>query len=216
MSVAIPEAITTLAEAEGRFHLSRTEDETFFPEWQISLPELSTVDRANLDDLRRRYLYQRSEGHLLEGTVILLLASPLLAIAGFYDPPFKVRAEKSVQLILDDGEEILQGRIDVLVLLDRFWVVVLESKKTALSVGTALPQTLAYLMANPQPDRPSFGMITNGDEILFVKLVQKPDRQYALSRVFSPFTSKQELYSTLQILKGIGSAIANDTKFKYI
>jgi hypothetical protein len=46
-----------------------------------------------LDELRRRYLYQRSVGQLLEGTVTLLLASPLLAIAGFYDPPFQVRAE---------------------------------------------------------------------------------------------------------------------------
>ncbi|WP_283812909.1 hypothetical protein [Leptothermofonsia sichuanensis] len=81
MSIAIPEAIVTLAEAEG--------------------------------------------------TVTLLLASPLLAIAGFYDPPFRVRAEVLVQLTLDDGEEVLQGRIDVLVLLDQFWVVMLESKKTA-------------------------------------------------------------------------------------
>lgn len=30
MSIAITEAITTLAEAERRFNLSRTEDETFF------------------------------------------------------------------------------------------------------------------------------------------------------------------------------------------
>lgn len=91
------------------------------------------------------------------------------AITGFYDPPFRVRAEESVQLTLDDWEELLQGRMDVLVLLNRFWVVVLESKKTALSVWTALPQTLAYLLANPEPKQPSFGMVTNGDDILFVK-----------------------------------------------
>ncbi|MEO1134604.1 MAG: type I restriction endonuclease subunit R, partial [Cyanobacteria bacterium J06639_1] len=77
---------------------------------------------------------------------------------------------RSVRLNLDDGDEMLQGRIDVLVLLDRMWVVVLESKKTALSIWTALPQTLAYLMANSQPELPSFGMVANGDEILFVKL----------------------------------------------
>ena len=125
---------------------------------------------------------------------MLLLASPLLAIAGFYDPPFKVRAEESVQIILDDSEEVLRGRIDVLVLEKQLWIVVLESKKTALSVWSGLPQTLAYLMANPQPDRPSFGMMTNGDDILFVKLTQMDNRQYDVSRVFSPFTSNQELY----------------------
>lgn len=207
MSIAISEAITTLAAVERQFKLLRTEDEAFFLEWQTQLPELSDPERAALDELRRRYLYQRSQGQLLEGTVTLLLASPLLAIAGFYDPPFRVRAEESVLLTLEDGEEVLQGRMDVLVLLNQFWVVVLESKKTALSVWTALPQTLAYLMANPQPEQPSFGMVTNGDEILFVKLVQQEQRLYGLSRVFSPFASGQELCHALQILKRIGQAI---------
>ena len=207
MSIAITDAITTLAEAERRFNLSRTEDEAFFAEWQVGLPDLSSIEQTSLDELRRRYLYQRSEGQLLEGTVILLLASPLLAIAGFYDPPFRVRAEESAQLILEDGEEVLQGRIDVLVLLNQLWVVVLESKKTALSVWAALPQTLAYLMANPKPEQPSFGMVTNGDDILFVKLVQGAQRHYTLSRVFAPFTSSRELYTALQILKRIGLVI---------
>jgi hypothetical protein len=95
----------------------------------------------------------------------------------------------------------------VLVLHKQIWVVVLESKKTALSVWSALPQTLAYLMANPQPDRPSFGMMTNGDDILFVKLTQIDRRQYDVSRVFAPFISHQELYSVLQVLKRMSRAI---------
>lgn len=204
---AITEAITTLAEAERRFHLHRMENEQFFSEWRTGLPDLSDTEKTGLNELRRRYLYQRAESHLLEGTVMLLLASPLLAIAGFYDPPFKIRAEESVQITIDDGEEVLQGRIDVLVLHNQIWVVVLESKKTALSVWSALPQTLAYLMANPQPERPSFGMMTNGDDILFVKLTKIDHRQYDVSRVFAPFISHQELYSVLQILKRMSRAI---------
>jgi hypothetical protein len=167
MTIAIAEAITTLAEAEGRFNLARTEDKAFFWEWQTTGAELANSEKAALDQMRQRYVYQRSEGQLLEGTVTLLLASPLLAIAGFYDPPFRIRAEESVLLTLDDGEEVLQGGIDALVLLNQLWVVVLESKKTALSVWAALPQALAYLMANPQPEHSSFGMVTNGDDILF-------------------------------------------------
>ena len=62
-------------------------------------------------------------------------------------------------------------------------------------------------MANPQPDRPSFGMMTNGDDILFVKLTQMDNREYDVSRVFSPFTSNQELYSILQVLKRISRVI---------
>ncbi|NCQ96386.1 MAG: type I restriction endonuclease subunit R [Microcystis aeruginosa W11-06] len=159
-----------------------------------------------MDELRQRYLYQRSAGQLLEGTVTLLLVSPLLAIAGFYDPPFRVRAEESVSLTVDDGEEILSGRIDVLVWLNQFWVVIVESKKTALSVWTALPQTLAYLMANPQPEKPSFALVTNGDDILLVKL-RANAHHYALSRIFAPFISREELYRVLQILKHIAEAI---------
>ena len=139
---AITEAITTLAEAERRFNLHRTENEQFFSEWRTGLPDITDTEKTGLNQLRRRYLYQRAESHLLEGTVMLLLASPLLALAGFYDPPFKIRAEESVQITLDDSEEVLQGRIDVLVLQNQIWVVVLESKKTALSVWSALPQTL--------------------------------------------------------------------------
>ena len=92
----------------------------------------------------------------------------------------------------------------VLVQLEQFWVVVEESKKTTLSAWTALPQTLAYLMTNPQPEQPCFAMVTNGDDILFVKLLQS---QYAVSRLFSPYTSSGELRTVLQILKRLGQTL---------
>lgn len=209
MTLAITDAILTLAEAERRFRLTRTEEEAFFPEWQAGLPDVSPAEQTALRELRRRSLYQRSQGQLLEGTVMLLLASPLLAIAGLYDPPFQVRAEESVRLVLNDGEAVLQGRIDVLVLLDRVWVVVLESKKTTLSAWTALPQTLAYLMANPQPETPSFGVVTNGDDLLFVKLTQTEPPRYGVSRPFSPFLAEQELSNALRILKQIRDVVGD-------
>lgn len=212
MASAITESVKTLADAEQRFDLLRTEDDTFFFEWQTDLPELSTTERSDLDVMRQRYLYQRSEGQLLEGTVTLLMASPLLGIAGFYDPPFLVKAEESIQIQIADSEEVLQGRIDVLVLKGGFWVVVLESKKTALSVWAALPQTLAYLMANPNSERPSFGMVTNGDDIFFIKLSQQPQRLYSLSRVFAPFTSKHELQAALKVLKQISQTVSAPQK----
>jgi len=207
-TAAITDVITSLSKVESLFGLARIEDEQFFPEWSTELPEITDAEKASLDVLRRRYLYHRGEGDLLEGTVMLLVVSPLLALAGFYDPPFRIKAESSVDLILDDGEEILRGRIDVLVLQQQLWVMVLESKKTTLSVWSAVPQALAYLMANPHPDQPVFGMVTNGDDILFIKVTQKETPQYNLSRVFALFTSARELYSILQILKRFGQAIA--------
>lgn len=207
MPLAITEAITTLAVAEQRFNLQRTEDPDFFPEWQTPGPDLTDDELRDLAILQQRYHYQRSQGQLLEGTVLLLLASPLLALAGFYDAPFQVRAEESVRLTLADSEETLQGRLDIVVILDRVWVVVVESKKTALSVWSALPQTLAYLQAAPQ--QPNFGLITNGDEFVFVKLGQvnlehQGQRGYDLSRVFALLSSPRDLQEVLQILKGLG------------
>ncbi|MBH8565271.1 type I restriction endonuclease subunit R [Nostoc sp. CENA67] len=205
---AITEAIPSLTDAHTRFGLIRTEDEQFFTEWYEELPKITEAEKTSLDVLRRRYLYHRGEGDLLEGTVMLLVVSPLLALAGFYDPPFKIAAESSVELVLNDGEEILRGRIDVLVLQNQFWVMVLESKKTTLSVWLALPQALADLMANPNADKPVFGMVTNGDDILFIKLTQAGTPRYDLSRVFALFTSVREVYEVLQILRRIGQAIA--------
>jgi hypothetical protein len=207
-TAAITDAITSLTKVESLFGLNRIEDEQFFPEWSTGLPEITDAEKASLDLLRRRYLYHRGEGDLLEGAVMLLVVSPLLALAGFYDPPFKIKAESSVDLMLDDGDEILRGWIDVLILQQQLWVMVLESKKTTLSVWSAVPQALADLMANPHPDQPVFGMVTNGDDVLFIKVMQAETPKYDLSRVFALFTSVRELYSVLQILKRFGQAIA--------
>ena len=51
-------------------------------------------------------------------------------------------------------------------------------------------------------------MITNGDDILFVKLTQADTPQYGLSRVFAPFVSVKELYGAIQVLKRVGKGVA--------
>jgi hypothetical protein len=40
-------------------------------------------------------------------------------------------------------------------------------------------------MTNTQTDRPTFDVMTNGDDVLFVKLTTQPSGKYGLSRVFS-------------------------------
>ena len=207
--VAVTETIKTLAEAESRLNLSRNEDEDFFTEWQMQLPNLSDSEQVALDTLRRRLLYHRADGELLEGAVTLLVVSPLLELAGFYDPPFKMKAEAAIEIAIDDGEETLRGRIDILILQNQLWVMVLESKKTTISTRSALPQALAYMMANPNLDKPRFGMLTNGDDVLFVKLLAQPMPQYGLSRAFSIYTVASELRSAFQVLKHLGQRITS-------
>jgi Type I restriction enzyme R protein N terminus (HSDR_N) len=202
--IAVPDAIKSLADAETRLNLQRNDQPTFFPEWQSPLPALNPSEIADLSQLHRRLLYHRADGELLEGAVVLLVVSPLLELAGFYDPPFKIKAETTIELAIDDGEEVLRGRIDVLVLQNRLWVAVLESKKSTISARSALPQALVYMMSRPAIDQPLFGILTNGDDIVFVKLVTKPTPQYQLSQAFSLYTLPSELHLALQTLKYLG------------
>lgn len=71
---------------------------------------------------------------------------------------------------MEDRDEILRGRIDTLIVHQQFWTLVIESKST-IAVAIALPQALTYMMANPNPERPVYGLITNGDEFMFIKML---------------------------------------------
>ena len=211
--IAITDAFKTLTEVETRFGVSRSEQADFFTEWREVLPALSAAELDRLSLLRQRLLYHRADGDLLEGAVMLLVASPLLELAGFYDAPFKLKAEAAVEVTVDDGEEVLRGRIDALILQqdvsrNSFWVLVLEAKKTTISTRSALPQALAYMLTNTQAELPTFGMMTNGDDVLFVKLTNQPEKRYSLSRAFSLYTQPEELQAVLQVLKRTGKAIS--------
>ncbi|MFM6040893.1 MAG: type I restriction endonuclease subunit R, partial [Sphaerospermopsis kisseleviana] len=63
-TLAVTETITTIAEAEKRFGLTRSESQDFFTEWHDQLPEINPNDRTNLEILWKRYIYHRSGGHL--------------------------------------------------------------------------------------------------------------------------------------------------------
>ncbi|MFH7026382.1 MAG: hypothetical protein ACHBN1_13485 [Heteroscytonema crispum UTEX LB 1556] len=63
------------------------------------------------------------------------------------------------------------------------------------------------MLANPQSDRPIFGMATNGDEFVFFKLPQQDAPQYDASRTFSLFPRRHELGNVLQILKRLGQIL---------
>jgi Type I restriction enzyme R protein N terminus (HSDR_N) len=207
-TLAVTDSVTTINQAEARFNLRRTTDPQFFSEWVEALPELTEQEQETCDRIKTTYLYQRADGSLAEGAVNLLLTSPLLYLAGLCDPPFKIQAEVSVKIEIADGDTTLQGRIDTLVLQNRLWIVVVESKRTTFPCPDAIPQALAYMMANPNPDLPSFGLVTNGDQFIFVKSAKIPLPQYDLSDDFSLFARRRnELADVLKILKRLKIAI---------
>lgn len=192
-----------MAALQQRFGVVPSQDPQFFLEWASNLPELTAVETDTLDQVKARFDRHRNQGSLAEGTINQLLISPLLTIAGLYDAPFFVSTEPSLEIELEDRDEILRGRIDTLIIQQQFWVLVIESKST-IAFSIALPQTMAYMMANPNPDRPVYGLVANGDEFMFIKIVTQGLPQYDLSNVFSLLIpQRNQLYDILKILKQI-------------
>ncbi len=202
-TIAITKAISNLNEAQRKFNITQTNDPQFFTEWLNDLPELTEAEKTSLDRIKNRYLYYAADGFILEATVIIITLSPLLELLGFCDPPFKIRGEKFVKIEIENGDTILEGFIDTLVIKNLLWIVLIEAKQYSFSVLQALPQTLAYMMANPHPEIPTLGMIMNGEDYIFVKLDQQL-RQYAISKKFTIVNpQRNELYDVVRVIKRI-------------
>ena len=197
----------TLAELTAKFGLTLVREPDFFPEWQQASPEATDLERSILDRVQANFLAFMERPPVLENSVKMVVLSPLLDLAGFYRTPYRIETETSVELKMEDEGEIIRGRIDVLVVHSALWVLVIESKRAAFDIATAIPQALAYMLANPV-NRPSFGLITNGHGFMFLKLTRQPTVQYSNSRVFSLFNPGNELNQVLQVLKKLGDAIA--------
>jgi hypothetical protein len=203
MAIAVTENIRSLSDVETKFGLRRSLDQDFFMEWRRDFPELIDTEKTTLDRIKQSYLHHITEGFLSEGTVNLLMVSPLLFLAGFLESPFSLRSEQSIEISDCNGDATYSGRIDALVLNHNLWIVLVEAKRSSFSFLVAVPQALAYMMASPNGDRPTFALVTNGDHFMFVKLQQS---QYDISDDFSLFKrSTNELYSVLQILKSFES-----------
>jgi len=199
----ISKTITSLDDLEERFNLLPTENEQFFSEWNQDLPQLTDTETTTLDQIRNRFLRHRKRGSLAEGTINHLVISPLLTLAGLYDEPFFITTEPEVELLLENRDELLRGRIDTLIVQQQLWVLVVESKST-IAFSVALPQVLTYMMGNPNPQRPVYGLITNGDEFQFIKLLIQDNPQYDLSNIFSLLLPhRNQLYDIMRVLKQI-------------
>ena len=135
------------------------------------------------------------------------MISPLLELANLCDPPFKIKAEQAVKIELKDSDILLQGFIDALAVKEQFWVIVIEAKRYGFNVSLAIPQALTYMMTNTEQNNPIFGLVTNGEDYIFIKVSQK-DKQYDLSdKLTLAKRNNQELYKVFQIIKKIKTII---------
>jgi predicted type IV restriction endonuclease len=195
-----------LHDVETKFGLQEVWDEQFFREWQENLPELTEPEKRSLDQIKANFLYL-SKYPMSEVAVKLVIVSPLLSMAGFYSPPFRFKTENPVQIALEDKGKVVRGRIDVLALQKRLRVLVVESKEAGFSLQDAIAQALAYMAATPHPEKPAFGLATNGSEFIFLKLTQQEQSQYGLSDLFTLRRRSNDLYVVLSVLKRLAELI---------
>ena len=173
-----------------------------------NLQDLTPEEKAGVGKIKKRFDYHREDGFLLEGTVNLLVVSPLLELAGFLDEPYQIRSPFGVELVIDDTVETLKGFIDTLVVNNNLWVLSLESKRSAIPVGVALPQLFAYMLAQPRQNNLTFGVATNGDEFVFLKVdFGNEQPAYGFSRAYSLLPVNHELDTVLKILKRLGNTV---------
>ena len=201
----------TLRELGDRFGFLLTEDASFFPEWQLDLPEVTPAEQQRLDRVKSSFSNLLEYPPLLENTVKMVVLSPLLDMADFYLPPFHIKSEPSTELTLEDEGMLIRGQLDVLVLRDLIWVVAIESKNAEFSLEAGRAQLLSSMLANPRSAPSTFGLLTNGSSFRFVKLVFQPAPRYGLSRVFDLFNPGHDLYEVLKILKSLKERIIRPT-----
>jgi len=211
--LAVSKELISMGAVQERFSLDYTTSDRFFTEWFENLPALDDAERKKLADLQNRFYEHRNRGPLPEGTVDRLIVSPLLDLAGLYDTKFTIRTEALVEILLGERDELIQGRIDTLILQEQFWLLVLEAKSTTLALSVAIPQALTYMLANPHIDQPVFGLVTNGDDFRYIKLLKSSltNPIFDLSDIFCllpPQPSKTD--QILQILKQISILIQRD------
>jgi len=198
----------TLHDLEQRFQLQQTEDPSFFPEWQGDLPALTEAEQQRLARVRAvvANLERRS---VLENTVKLAVVAPLLDLSGLFLPPFYVSTEDSVEIEATDESIMVRGRIDILVLKDQLWVLVIESKRAEFSPRVGIPQVLSYMLATPQRNLPLYGLVTNGTDFVFLKLLFQEVPHYARSRQFV-LGQDNDLDRVLQILKRLAELVGQE------
>lgn len=192
----------SLEELQSQFNLQLASSTDFFSELQTDFPEPTDFEQQRLERVRQNYLNLASRRSFSEEAVKMVVLSPLLDLAGFFQAPFGIQTEESVEITAEDEGVVVRGSIDVLVVKQRLWVLVIETKSKQFDVLTALPQALAYMLNAPNQELPVYGFLVNGREFVFVKLEHRETPIYARSFALS-IERESELIQVLRILEYI-------------
>ncbi|MDF5733782.1 MAG: restriction endonuclease subunit R [Rhizonema sp. PD38] len=177
----------------------------------LSLESLTEFEQQEVSQIRNLFHSYYAAGKISEGQVKFLLLSPLIKLAGFYQPSIRITLEENIaDISVEDEDTIIKGRMDILAVnktLGRtvttpFWILVIESKNTTVDAMEGLPQLLTYSYKSLQRQTSVWGLTTNGMRYQFVYIQQGNPPTYQLLPDLSLIRPESTI-ELLQVLKAI-------------
>ncbi|MEH2194762.1 MAG: restriction endonuclease subunit R [Nostoc sp.] len=175
----------------------------------LSLEPLSEFEQQDLLRIRNDFDRYLSYRKISEGLVKFLTIAPLMRLAGFYDIPIRLTMEDSIAIAVEDEDRRITGRMDILAInspqsniAPPFWVVVIETKNSAVEVGEGLPQLLTYAFKSLEQQTSVWGLATNGLRYQFVHLRRDEQPNYQLMPLLS-LNESPDAIELLQVFKAI-------------
>ncbi|MEH1966613.1 MULTISPECIES: restriction endonuclease subunit R [unclassified Nostoc] len=175
----------------------------------LNLEPLSEFEQQDLLRIRNDFRRYLNAGKISEGLVKFLTIAPLMRLAGFYDVPIRLTMEDSIAIAVEDEDKRITGRMDILAINNPqsniappFWVVVIETKNSAINVIEGLPQLLTYAFKSLEQQSSVWGLVTNGQLYQFVYLRREDQPIYQLMPLLN-LTESPGAIKLLQVLKSI-------------
>jgi hypothetical protein len=175
----------------------------------LNLEPLSEFEQQDLLLIRNDFRRYLSAGKISEGLVKFITIAPLMRLAGFYDVPIRLTMEDSIAIAIEDEDRRITGRMDILAINNPqsniappFWVLVIETKNSAVEVVEGLPQLLTYAFKSLDQQPSVWGLVTNGLRYQFVYLKRDQQLSYQVMTLLNLNESKGAI-ELLQIFKAI-------------
>ncbi|MBO1346060.1 MAG: restriction endonuclease subunit R [Hormoscilla sp. GUM202] len=178
----------------------------------LTLEPLTDSEQQELDRIQNEFLAYWKEGKVTEGQVRVIAVAPLLRLAGFNQPPIKLRVEEDIaRIYVDDEDTYITGRFDIVAANKQkstasntpLWILVIESKNSAVAESTGLPQLLTYAFKSLESQASVWGLTANGLDYRFVYIQQGNPPTYQFMPIIS-FFEGDRTRQLLQVLKAIG------------
>ncbi|MEI1377763.1 restriction endonuclease subunit R [Nostoc sp. UHCC 0926] len=175
----------------------------------LNLEPLTEFEQQDLLRIRNDFRRYLRLGKISEGLVKFLTIAPLMRLAGFYDVPIRLTMEDSIAIAVEDEDRRITGRMDILAInspqsniAPLFWVLVIETKNSAIEVGEGLPQLLTYAFKSLNQQPSVWGLVTNGLRYQFVYLRCDQQPTYQLMPLLN-LNESPDATELLQVLKSI-------------